>query len=89
MIIYMLMWGVYALLNILLPFSIPSLPAQVTTYLNQAMEFVIPGGGILANYTHMKYLLTLFSIIVIIDSAILTFNIVLWIAKKIPMLGIK
>lgn len=68
--------------------SIPSLPENIETTLNAFLSDVEFGLQILANYTHLKYLLSLFGIVVAIEVGISIYHFVMWVLKKIPMLGI-
>ena len=53
------------------------------------MEYLQTGLQILAVYTHLEYLLVLIGIVVLIDAAMLIYHFVMWVLKKIPMLGIE
>lgn len=88
MIIEMLLNLIKNLLNTLLVFSIPQLPAEVQTYIDMMFNYLVSGASILANYTPLPYLLTLFGIIVAIDIGINVYKFVMWILKKIPMIGV-
>lgn len=75
------------ILSTLLVFEIPKMPAEVQGYIDNFFGYLEMGAGILANYTPLDYLLTLFGIILAIDAAILVYHFVMWIIRKIPMLG--
>lgn len=68
--------------------SIPSLPDNVELNLRSFLEYLRLGLQILANYTQLEYLLTLFGIVVAIEAGIAIYHFVMWVLKKIPMLGI-
>ncbi len=68
--------------------SIPSLPDDVENYLNYFLDYLNLGLQILANYTPLNYLLTLFGIVVAIEVGLAIYHFVMWVLKKIPMLGI-
>lgn len=87
MIIELLLNLIKNLLNLLLVFKIPPLPDNVTGYIDMLFGYLETGASILANYTPLAYLLTLFGLIVAIDGAILIYHFVMWILKKIPMLS--
>lgn len=87
MIIEMLLNVLKNILNILLVFKIPSLPSNVTGYIDTLFGYLETGASILSNYTPLGYLLTLFGIIVAVDGGILIYHFVMWILKKIPMLS--
>lgn len=89
MIIEMLLSFILRILNTLLVFEVPLLPQEVHNYLDSFFGYLESGASVLANYVPLGYLLTLFGIIVAIDGAILLYKFVLWILKKIPMLGIE
>lgn len=85
-----------ALMNLILnvfslltsPINIPSMPADVETYLSNFLEYMEMGLQVLAVYTPLEYLLVLFGIIVAIDVGLAVYHFVMWVLKKIPMLGI-
>lgn len=90
MIIQALMDLLYGLLDwITAPFNIPMLPPEVNQILTTLLDYLNVGFGILANYTHLDYLFTLFGIIVAFDVAIFGYKIIMWVLRKIPMLGIE
>lgn len=89
MIIEMLLDLVYSLLSLLLVFEIPGLPDGVQGYIDTAFEYITAGAGIVANYTPLEYLLTLLGILLLVDGALVLYHFVMWIIKKIPMLGIE
>lgn len=89
MIIKGLLTVVYALINILTsPINIPNLPSEVNTYVSTLVEYVGTGLGILSNYTHLGYLLTLFGIVIAVDVGIWLYKIVMFFVRKIPMAGV-
>lgn len=69
--------------------SVPAMPAKVTEVLGVLIEYVSTGIAILGNYCDMSYLLALFALIAVVDTAVMSYKIVLWIVKKIPILGIE
>lgn len=69
--------------------DIPSMPAEVSSYIDQALEYLTAGAGILANYCHLNYLIVLFGIVIAVEAGILIYKLVIWVLKKIPMLGIE
>lgn len=87
---------VEALMNLLLsvfrlltsPINIPSMPDEVATYLANFLEYIEMGLRIVAVYTPLEYLLVLFGIIIAIDVGLAVYHFVMWVLKKIPMLGI-
>lgn len=81
------LYNVFSLLTS--PISIPQLPENVTTALTTFFDYLQAGVGILAAYTHIGYLLTLFGIIIAVDIGIQLYKFVMWVIKKIPFLGIE
>lgn len=81
-----LIYNVFYLLT--MPISIPSLPSEVNSAIDTMIEYIGTGFGILSNYCHLSYLLTLFGIVIAVDVGIWLYNIVMFIIKKIPMLGV-
>lgn len=90
MIIEALMNVVYALFELLtLPISIPGLPEGVRDVVAGALDFISVGVALLANYCDIGYLVTLFGVILAVDAGMLIYKLVMWIIKKIPMIGIQ
>lgn len=88
MIIEALMQVVYRLFAILTtPINIPSLPDGVKTIMSDVLGYLETGMALLANYTDLEYLLVLFGLIIAVDVGILLYKLVMWILRKIPMLG--
>lgn len=87
MIIELLLNILKNVLNLLLVFKIPSLPSEVTGYIDTLFGYLETGASILANYTPLSYLLVLFGIILAVDVAIQIYHFVMWIIRKIPLLG--
>ena len=89
MIIELLLDLIYVIFYILTtPINIPSLPTEISSYISTIIEYVGVGVGILSNYCHLSYLLTLFGIVIAIEIGIGVYNIVMFVIKKIPMLNI-
>lgn len=82
-----LLYNVFALLTS--PISIPQLPDTISQVMTDALEWVTVGLQIMGAYTHESYLLTLFGIVVAVDVGVMLYKFVMWVLKKIPMLGIK
>lgn len=68
--------------------NIPELPPEVMTVAAQVTQYLVAGLKILANYTHLDYLLVLFGVVVAVDAGMLVYKFIMWIIRKIPMLGI-
>lgn len=89
MIIKLLIDLIYTVISVLtLPINIPDLPSEVSTYIATAVEYIGTGLGILNNYTHLSYLLTLFGVVLAVDVGLALYKLVMFIIKKIPMLNI-
>lgn len=88
MIIKMLLDLLYNVMNILLVFEIPQLPAEATEYIETAFGYIESGAGILANYTPLPYIMTLFGVLLVVDSGIMLYHFIMWIIRKIPMANV-
>lgn len=73
------------LLDTIMFVKIPSIPDNVLGLIDEGMVYLKAGGGILANYTDLNYLLSLFGIIVTIDLIIMGYHLIMWIIKKAPI----
>lgn len=90
MIIKALLELVYGLFNLLtVAIDIPSMPDGVMSSINDYMQYIESGIGIVANFCNLNYVLLLFGVIVAVDIGVLVYKFVLWILKKIPMIGIE
>lgn len=90
MLINMLLELIYGVFSVLTsPINIPSFPDGVQQAMAQFLEYLSFGVAILANYTHLSYLLALFGIVVAVEVGIMLYHFVMWILKKIPMLSIR
>lgn len=89
MIIELLLNAVYSLMNLLLVIEIPDLPNEIYGFIDQAFTYITSGAGIVANYTPFDYLMTLFFLLLAVDAGIMVYHFVMWIIRKIPMLGVK
>lgn len=88
MIIQALLDGIYNIMSVLFVFDIPDLPSEVYGYIDTAFEYIVAGAGLLANYTPLSYLMILFGVLLAVDAGIVIYHLVMWIIKKIPMLGV-
>lgn len=89
MIIEMFLDAIYNIFDILTSFiSIPPMPDEVHTFIEQAFDYISAGVGILANYTDLTFLLILAGVIIAIDVGIAIYHFVLWVIKKIPVASI-
>ena len=89
MIIYLIMQVLFMAFSILTtPIDIPSLPDGVTTIVEGYFYYLQQGFTILAVYVDLNYLFTLFGLILLVDVGLLLYKFVMWILRKIPLLGI-
>lgn len=70
------------------PIKIPSMPEGVQTAFADFCSYIEAGLGIVANYTHLGYLATLFGLVVAIETGLLLYKLIMFIIRKIPMLGV-
>ena len=89
MIIEALMQVVYRLFAILTSnINIPPLPEGISDIMSEVLGYLETGMGLLANYTDLGYLVVLFGVIIAVDVGVLLYKLVMWIIRKIPMVGI-
>lgn len=69
--------------------NIPALPDEVMQVAASVTEYLVMGLKFIANYTHLDYLLVLFGIVAAVDAGMLVYKFVMWVLRKIPMLGIE
>lgn len=68
--------------------NIPSMPEGVSAQINNFNQYLIVGLQILGTYVDLPYLLTLFKIVIAIEIGLKIYHFVIWVIKKIPMLGV-
>lgn len=68
--------------------EIPLLPAFVASYIAEFGEYLCAGAAILSNYVHLEYLLSLLMIVLAVDGAVIAYKFIMWVLRKIPMLGL-
>lgn len=89
MIIQALIDIIYSVFSILtLPISIPAMPDSVKQFIGTALDYITSGIALVGNFVDMAYLLSLFGIIIAVDVGMLLYKLVMWVIKKIPMLGV-
>lgn len=81
-----LIYGVFSLLTA--PIDIPGMPEEVSQVIGTMLEYVSMGISFMGNFVNMPYLLVLFGIIVAVDVGMLLYKLVMWVIRKIPMLGV-
>lgn len=69
--------------------GIPSFPEAVIEVYYDVIEYLVTGIAILANYFDVLFLFSLWGLIAIVDLAIVVYHFVMWVLKKLPLLGIK
>lgn len=90
MIIEMLLDLIFNLFTFLSgPISIPDLPAEALNYISQFFDYLEAGAGIFANYSPFGYVMTLFGVVLAVDVGIKLYHFIMWVLKKIPVLGIE
>lgn len=85
MILEGILYIMYELLDILLVYNLPNFPDSVNSYIDMFFGYLIDGGKIIGNYVPLSYLITLLGIIVLIDTCIFAYKIVMWIIRKLPI----
>lgn len=89
MIINAIMGLLFVVVSILTtPINIPNIPDNVVTVVDGYIYYLSQGFSILSCYLDLGYLFTLFSLILLVDVGLLLYKFVMWILRKIPMLGI-
>lgn len=89
MIIEALLDTLYNIMDVLMVLNIPSLPDEVYGYIDTAFTYIVSAGGILANYAPLSYLMVLFGVLLAVDAGIMLYHFIMWVVRKIPMLGIQ
>lgn len=82
-----LLYSVFSVLT--LPISIPAMPDGIIEFIATSLDYIGVGISIIANYCDISFLLTLFGIVIAVDVGILLYKVVMWVLKKIPMLGME
>ena len=89
MIVKLLFDIIYALLSVLtLGFSLPGMPVKVVEIFAIVLDYITSGIAIVSAYVDFDYLLVLFGIIVAVDTVVISYKVIMWIIRKIPLLGI-
>lgn len=90
MIVNALIDMLYGLIDLLTSgLDIPAIPPEVMQVVASITEYLVMGLKFIANYTHLDYLLALFGVVAAVDAGLLAYKLVMWIVRKIPMLGIE
>lgn len=92
MIITALVNLVYGLLSLLLVFNLPQLPDSFLTILDNVKGYMVSGVGLvraMVGDTCMGVIAVCFQLVLFLNASYLLYSFVMWVLKKIPMLGIK
>lgn len=81
-----MLYGIFSLLTT--PINIPAFPEEVSEMLSVIFDYIVTGIKICNVFIPMYYFGILFGIILAIDAGIAIYKFVMWVLKKIPMLGI-
>lgn len=73
----------------IIPFEIPSFPADVATYLETFKGYIFQGIGFVKFFLPWSYIVVLLKIVLGIIVALELYKFIMWILRKIPMLGMK
>ena len=73
---------------LLSPLEMLPLPDGVEAVLASGMQYIVNGFEILAAYTHITYLLSLFSFVLSFEMIYLGYKVIMWIIRKIPFFGL-
>ena len=89
MIIKLIIDLIYSAFSVLtLPMNIPGMPEKVIEFLAQAIDYIGVGINLLSHFVDIKYLLVLFGVVILVDSGFFIYKVVMWVLRKIPMVGI-
>lgn len=92
MLISALLTLVYGVLSVLLVFNLPQLPDSVVTVANSLTGYITTGFAVLravVGDTCMGVLGVLFNLVILMNAAYMLYSLVMWVLRKIPMLGLK
>lgn len=88
MILSFILDVIYSLFSFLTtPINLPDMPSSVSRAMEQMLGYIEAGVGVLSAYTPYSYLVSLFAIVVAVEVGISIYKFVMWVIKKIPMLG--
>lgn len=90
MIIQLLLDCIYALFYALTAvIDIGLTPVEAYSVIFDVKMVLASGISVLSNYVDLSYLFVLFGIVLAVDSGLFIYHFVMWIIKKIPMLGVE
>ena len=87
MLIELLLDLVFELLKIIPNLGIPTLPEEASSALYVVFDYIVVGIKICNVYFPMTYFGVLFGILIGIEAGLGIYHFVMWVIKKIPMLG--
>lgn len=80
-------YGIF--LSIFTNINIPSIPTEVHDLIDTIVEYLLLGLNIISTYTHLPYLLLLFSLVCFFDGFMWVYKILIWVIKKVPFINMK
>lgn len=83
-----LFFGLLSLLLAPIP-SLPSFPPEISSYLDQVSSYISTGASIINAYTYGSVLAVMVSLSLLLFAFYELYIFVMWILKKIPMVGIE
>lgn len=92
MIITALIELILNFLGALLVFDLPQFPESVTSVLDRMSDYLVTGIGIIRVFVGdacMSLIATLFSLVVLANTAYFLYSFVFFVIRKIPMLNLK
>lgn len=90
MIIEMLLDVLYSVFNLLTtPIDLPNFTTTSLNYFESFMSYISSGVAIVSTFVDFKYLSAALLFVIAIEVGMYLYQFVLWILKKIPMLGIE
>ncbi|MGN1358444.1 MAG: hypothetical protein ACI4WU_03645 [Bacilli bacterium] len=88
MIIKLLLELIMGLIN-LIPFNIPSLPDNFSSFIEQFKTIIQGGVNFVSTILPYDYIIVLLEIFLGIEAAFHVYKFVMWVIRKIPMANIK
>ena len=92
MIITALIELILNLLAALLPFDLPEFPSEVVVVFDELINYLAAGIGIIRAFVGdacMTLIATLFSLVVLANTAYFLYSFLFFVIRKIPMLNVK
>ena len=90
MIIELLINLIYVVFSALtLVIKVPGMPVKVIEIMATVVDYITSGIAVVSNFIDMSYVLILFSLVAIVDVAVMLYHVIMWVLRKIPILGIE